>query len=566
MITQTLDGLDGSQCDICVVGAGPVGISLALELSRLGRSVLLLESGGSRVSPKAQSLADADIANPAHHVAMDIAVQRRLGGASNLWGGRCVAMEALDFQPRSAIPESGWPIGPSDVEPYLRAACDYVGSGEPVFRDPIPGLTVANTDFEFDRLERWSDRPRLGAAHLRRLREDRAIDLRLNATVVGLRFAGDGRVSQVLVSDPDGKRITFAPRCLVLAAGGLESTRLLLAAQREQPSRFGGEDGPLGRYYMGHLYGSVADMVIHSAPLDAGMDYYLSPDRRYIRRRFTPSAALQERKGLSNVALWPDYPPLYDPRHGNGILSLAVLALSVPPIGRMLLVESIRQHYVGPGKLKRLPHIANILRDLIPTAVFVPRFLYHHYLARPRKPGFFQLNAGRRYAVRFHAEHLPDPDSRVRLAHSVDALGVPRLAIDLRYTEADTAPLIRAHECFEEWLNSTGLGTLTWTVPPAERSDYIIKQCYDGHHQIGTTRMAATPRDGVVGPDCRVFGAANLFIAGSSVFPTSGAANPTMTAVALGVRLAALIAAEAGAMTKPPSPGVTRERGSIVAS
>jgi hypothetical protein len=115
----------------------------------------------------------------------------------------------------------------------------------------------------------------------------------------------------------------------VLAAGGLENTRLLLAMQRKRPNSFGGQDGPLGRYYMGDLYGSVAEMVIHSEALDEGMDYYLSPDGHYVRRRFTPSAELQHRMQLTNASLWPDYPPIHDPRHRNGILPLAVLALSL---------------------------------------------------------------------------------------------------------------------------------------------------------------------------------------------------------------------------------------------
>jgi hypothetical protein len=305
---------------------------------------------------------------------------------------------------------------------------------------------------------------------LRRLRDEPAVDLRLRATVVGWDQIEDGRVCGVLIRNPEGQEVTISPRCLVLAAGGLENTRLLLAMQRKRPNSFGGQDCPLGRYYMGHLYGSVAEMVIHSQTLDEGMDYYLSPDGHYVRRRFTPSAELQHRMQLTNASLWPDYPPIHDPRHGNGILSLAVLALSVPWIGRLIAVESIRKHYLGPGNLKRLPHIGNVLKNMLATTAFVPSFLYQHYLRKPRKPGFFQRNAGRRYSIRFHAEHLPNPESRVRLSQDVDALGLPHIAVDLRYTEADIIPLIRTHECFAQWLTNTGLGTLTWNAPPEERS------------------------------------------------------------------------------------------------
>jgi choline dehydrogenase-like flavoprotein len=256
---------------------------------------------------------------------------------------------------------------------------------------------------------------------------------------------------------------------------------------------------------------------------------------------------------LANVAFWPDYPPIHDPSHRNGILSFAHLALSVPPIGRRIVVESIRQRYLGPGRVRRLPHIMNVLRDAPKTAAFIPAFIYRRYLARPRMPGFFQRNATRHYSIRFHAEHLPNPLSRVTLGRETDALGLPKLIIDFRYTEADALPLLRAHVCFGEWLAQTRLGTMTWAAPESERVSYLLDQCYDGHHQIGTTRMASSPRNGVVSPDCRVFGAANLFVAGSSVFPTSGEANPTLLAVTLAIRLAARIAED------PPYHLVTTE-------
>jgi choline dehydrogenase-like flavoprotein len=544
MIATRLDDLAGEERDVCVIGAGTIGIPLALELERLGRSVLLLESGGTRVSANAQRLADADIANPDHHVAMDIAVQRRLGGASNLWGGRCVVMEEIDFTSRPFIPHSGWPITLADVMPYYRAACDYLGCGEPVFDEPIADLAISDRDFLFSRLERWSARPRVAANYVSHLRHSEAIDLRLSATVVGLEHAEDGRISRLRVRDLSGTEIAVTPRCVVLAAGGLENTRLLLSMQRSSPNSFGGPTGPLGRYYMGHLYGLAAEMVIHSPTLDDSIELYLSRDNHYVRRRFTPSAALQQREGLTNVSLWPDYPAIRNPEHRNGVMSFAYLALANPWIGRMIVTESIRGHYVGPDETAWLPHLVNILRDAPRTAAFIPAFIYRHYLARPRMPGFFQRNAARRYSVRFHAEHLPNPNSRVTLTRETDALGLPRLAIDLKFTDADTVPLIRTHECFGDWLESTGLGTLIWSVPQEQRSAQIIGQCYDGHHQIGTTRMSTSPTTGVVDRDCRVHGSANLFVASSSVFPTSGEANPTLTALALALRSAALIARE----------------------
>ncbi|MBV9863508.1 MAG: GMC family oxidoreductase [Alphaproteobacteria bacterium] len=548
--------------EVCVIGAGPAGITTALELARLGCPVLLLESGGLKPSPQAQQLAEATIRSPQHHAPMAVAVQRSLGGASNLWGGRCVPLDALDFAARLAVPNSGWPIGMHDFAPFLPAACAYLNCGEPEFSDPIPALDIADRRFGVDRLERWSTRPRLKEAHGKTLRDSTRIELVLDATVVNFAFAEDGRVRHVTVKAPGSPPVAVHARAFVVAAGGLENARLLLVARRNAPQRFGGSEGPLGRYYMGHLYGSVAQAVFADQRLDAGLDYFFDGRGSYVRRRFTPSAEMQQAHGLQNIALWPEFPPLYDPGHRNSVLSLGYLALSLPPVGRMLVAESIRRSHIGAyvgAELRRGPHVLNLIRGMPQAAAFFPRFMYRRHFGRPPLPGFFQRSPHRRYAIRYHAEHAPDPESRVQLSADRDALGVPRLDIDLRVAERDVDSVLRAHQCFAAWLADTGLGRMVWSYPAAERRAALLRQSYDGHHQIGTTRMAATPRHGVVDADCRVFGAANLFVAGSSVFPTSGQANPTLNAATLAVRLARRIASELS-RTERPQPELALQR------
>ena len=165
MITTGIAGLEMATPDVCVIGAGPVGISLALELSRLGRFVLLLESGGMRASEEAQRLADAQIVDPNVHVGMDIAVQRSLGGASNLWGGRCTTFDPIDFEPRPAVPHSGWPIDMNDVAPFMPLACSYAGCGAAEFESALAGFVSDESEFRFDRIERWSRKPRFSTMY-----------------------------------------------------------------------------------------------------------------------------------------------------------------------------------------------------------------------------------------------------------------------------------------------------------------------------------------------------------------------------------------------------------------
>ena len=213
----------------------------------------MLESGGSGIRKDVQSLADADIADSSPHVPMNIAVQRRLGGTSNLWGGRCVPLDALDFEPRPVLNDSTWPITGADLTPFLPAACEYLGCGPAVFEKPIPGLENVDASFRVDHLERWSWRPTLGKSYLPELGKSPRVALCLLATVVGFKFDDDSFPREIYLRGPEGAKAAIRVRDVVLAAGGLENTRLLLEIQRKAPGRFCGPDGPLGRYYMGHL-------------------------------------------------------------------------------------------------------------------------------------------------------------------------------------------------------------------------------------------------------------------------------------------------------------------------
>jgi choline dehydrogenase-like flavoprotein len=543
MIVPNLNALNNVERDVCVIGAGPIGIALALELSRLGKTVLLLESGSVGVREDMQLLSDASIADLSQHVPMDLAVRRQLGGTSNLWGGRCVTMDALDFEPRPILNQSGWPIRATDLAPFLPAACDYLGCGEAVFESPIPSLINVTANFRVDRLERWSSRAKLRNTYLKELRQSRDLTLCLLATAVGFNFDRDNLVRLVELRGPDGAKAEVRARNFVLAAGGLENTRLLLAVQREAPHRLGDPDGPLGRYYMGHLTGSVANIAIHSPLLDRGLDYYNDSRGYCVRRRFWPSPELQRRMGLTNMTLRTEFAPTHDPKHGNGVLSLAYLGLSYPRLGRLLVSEVVRRTHVGDGPVRRAPHWRNLWRDFPHVAAFFPKYLYRRFVSRSRTHSFFELCSSRRYSLIYHAEHLPNRSSRVTLSDERDAFGLPRLAIDFHYSVADAESIVRAHECFATWLSRTGFGTLYWSVPADNRVDHIMSQSRDGRHQIGTTRMGETQKTGVVDRDCRVFGVNNLFIAGTSLFCSSSQANPTLTAVALAIRLAHKLAA-----------------------
>ncbi|WP_053082468.1 GMC oxidoreductase [Methylobacterium platani] len=541
MIADHCEGLENSRHDVCIIGSGPAGLSLALELRRFGLSALVLESGGKRPEQLAQALSGADLADPARHDDMSIAVARRFGGTSNLWGGRCLPFDPVDFRPRLGMPD--WPITLSDLTPFLPTACRLASCGEPVFEAPIPGIRADDDAFTFESLERWSGRPRLQVSHADMLASDPGIDIRLHATVVDVLFTEAGAARAVVVVRPSGERMTVPVSRLVLAAGGLETTRLLLSLQRRRPALFGGPDGPLGRHYMGHVIGEIADITFASDALDAAFAFERDREGWYVRRRFVPSPALQAEHGLLNVAFWPVIPRMADAAHRDPLLSLTFLALSFDPVGRALLPEALRLRHV-PRSVARWPHLRNVCRNLPGALGAGARVAWQRYGAATRLPGLFVRNSGRRYGLSYHSEQSPWAESRVRLDDRTDAAGLPRLHIDYRVHENDARSIVRSHELLAGWLARTGFGHLEYRQPAERNVEAVMRLFGHGTHQIGTARMADRPGRGVVDRNLRAFDAPNLYVASAAVLPRSGQASPTLTVITLAVRLAHHIAAE----------------------
>ncbi len=527
-------GLDALRrpADVAIVGAGPVGLKLALDLADAGLDVVLLEAGTAGRDAGAQALSAAEIADPARHAPMDLAVQRGLGGTSALWGGRAVPFDPVDFETRAFAPGADWPIGAGDVAPWYAAATAYLDCGPATFDAPLP--SVPDMDgLRLDRLERWCARNDMGAVHGKRVADHPRIRLGLGMTVLRV-AAADGAVSGLEITDGT-TRATVTARAYAIAAGGVETARLLLASRGEAAPDLGGP--ALGCGYMGHAFGSIAEIQFLRPGDDAAFTFFKDESGRYARRRFTLDGATQTELGLLNMAAWPDLPELYDPAHRSAILSLAYLALATPVIGPRLMSEAIRLRKIGPGG-RIGAHLWNVIKGAPGAAVFAAKFLSARY-SKVRLPGFFVLNGARRYAFHYHAEHLPRAESRVTLTAARDALGLPRAAIDLKFGAADAESIVRTHEAMGARMEAAGYARLIHTHAPENRAAAVLAQASDGFHQVGTARMGCDPATSVVDTDARVHGTDNLFIAGSAVLPSSGQANPTLLAVALAARLAA---------------------------
>src|SRR5579862_6544114 len=274
MICQEIPSDLSNGSPVLIVGAGPAGIVLALELRRRGVPVTMLAGGMDGFRADFQALADAEIADLARHAPMQIAVRRALGGTSLLWGGRCVPFDDIDFADRPHVPLGGWSVSHDELKPWYAVGMRYLNAGEANFSAPMPSADGL-ADCQVDRLERWSERRNLRELHDDALTRDPDLKVVLGVVAVDIDIDPlSGRATGVVVALPSGKRTTLRARTIVLACGGLETARLMLAARMDRPRVFGGPESMLGRAYMGHFEGRIADVVLSPALPDNAFDFF----------------------------------------------------------------------------------------------------------------------------------------------------------------------------------------------------------------------------------------------------------------------------------------------------
>jgi choline dehydrogenase-like flavoprotein len=533
------------EAEVVVVGAGPAGITLALELADAGHRVLLVESGGDSYSADTQRLGDTT-GHDGAHAPMSLATRRQLGGASNLWAGRCVPFDPIDLQPRDIVGDARWPIAYDELEGYFAKACEWCRCGAPSFdarqvptlarHELIPGWP--QREIRSTALERWSLPTNFGRLYRARLKASPRVTLLSNLTCTEIVCRPDGRgVDHLRGQTLTGSEVQLRARRYVLACGGVETTRLLLASNRHHPTGIGNHAGHLGRWYMSHVGASIAQAHFNAPPAATIYGFERDGDGVYVRRRFTFSADYTLANGLPNVAMWLENPEISDPSHGNAVLSSIYLILT-SPLGRHVLAEGTRRRKIDTGSpVSSWRHVRNVLRQLPQALWFTLTFGYQRFLQPGHKaPGVFVPSASNAYRLYYHAEHLPHQDSRIALSDERDALGTPRVRTSLRFADEDIEHAIRVHGHFDRYMRRHGLGHLEYISKDPRGS--FREQLFDGYHQAGTTRMSTRRQDGVLDPQLGVHGFEDLFVASSSAFVTSGQANSTFMVIVLSLRLA----------------------------
>jgi len=514
-----------------------------LQLLDSGLRVLLLESGGLSADTATQALNEGEVADPTLHSPPDKYRQRRFGGSTTIWGGRCVPFDPIDLETRPWIQHASWPIDHDTLleeYPAANALCEAgrfeynaslatPGGMRPIIR----GFEAA--EFDQDGIERFSCPTDFGRRYRHRLARAANLRVLMQANVTRVQMAPDGsRVADLLVQTSCGNRFRVQADQYVLALGGIEVPRLLLASSDVHAAGIGNAEDLVGRHYMCHIAGTIGALRLDLPRQDVWHGYDLAEDGTYCRRRIALRPEYQRQHAIGNVVFRLHHPRIPDPRHRTGALSAIYLAkhLISYEYGKRLVSEQ------PVSAADWLRHVGNLATDPFGVAGFLGHWVRRRTLAQRKFPSVIIRPRANRFSLDFHAEQVPNPASRVRLSEERDLFGLPKVHVDWRYTGTDIRTVAVAVDRLQAAIARAGIGELSLEAGETDIEAVVRRDgAYGGHH-IGTARMGISPASGVVDANCRVFGVNNLFVAGSAVFATSSQATPTLTIVALAIRLA----------------------------
>ena len=482
--------------DVCVIGAGPAGITVSRVLARRGAKVALMEAGGLEIEVDSQDPYVGENVG-LDYFPLDTARLRFFGGTSNHWAGWCRALEPIDFVPKSYNPLSGWPITKLDLDSYREEADQILDVPN---ESEAPNLPFAQKAYRFERFQfRWSPPTRFGPKYLDELTASDRIDLWLNANLVAMPMTAEG--SEVLGATfrsykPDDPGFTVKARFYVLATGGVENARLMLALDQQFPEGIGNKNDMVGRFFCDHPHFVISDVVLRSP----------SQEREY----FMPTEEFLYENEILNfgLRLEPEYHP-----PATGIADSLLRGAACGREFSERLAEKVLGRELSNCDLGGIAAWWERRGEPAPEPLAITRIAFEQAL---------------------------NPESRVRLGTERDAFGLRRPLLDWHLSERDIHTMRTAATAYGAHIAERDIGRLKlrdWLVAEPAEIPGTDKDEVGGKHHMGTTRMSESPRDGVVDADCRVHGVANLYVGGSSVFSTPGHSNPTYTLTQLALRL-----------------------------
>jgi choline dehydrogenase-like flavoprotein len=535
------------ETEVCIVGAGPAGITLAREFIGQKFRVCLLESGELNFNRKTRSLSECENIGYPPFLGLKDMRHRQYGGQANLWniqindqqiGLRHVPLDEIDFEKRDWVPYSGWPFSKSHLNPFYERAQSICKLGIFAYeaeawedlespRVCFRGDKLTTTMFQFGPSDIFTKEYRY------EINQSPNITTYINANVVELETDETAKtVTRVRVACLSGNKFWVAAKIFILAAGAIENARLLLMSNQNQKAGLGNHNDVVGRFFMDHPLIRCGMLFPKSRKIFNSMALY---DLRQVNNcsvmgKFSLTQQVMRQEKLLNMSA------LLFPRDENFQFSGNEKAKSETIASVKILVSVLKYKKI---QKKVLWHLGNAIANIN----HLLSFGYENYFNRKQQYLFPNLSQGGwsynkdneqkyvKFEVLSQTEQVPNPNNRVTLSDIKDRLGYPQPRLTFYWNDINTDSIKRTQKIFAEEFANAGLGKLQ--IEPLEGNVKIST-----HHNMGTTRMHLDPKQGVVDENCQVHNVSNLFIAGSSVFPTGGYANPTLTIIALAVRLA----------------------------
>jgi choline dehydrogenase-like flavoprotein len=510
---KTLNAPMELSCDLCVVGSGAAGLTIASEMMSTRLRTVIVESGSLVHEPPTQALYNVDISGLPYPGATEGRF-RICGGSTTQWGGQALPLMRLDFERREWVPHSGWPISFDELIPYYARACRFLLVDNLNFdSDLFAHLRIRPPVFDTHRVwyhfSKWSPKPSLREHYLPNLGSSDRCTLLLHANVTGLVLDKSlNRVETIEVRSLAEQKATVRARTFVLGVGGIETARLLLANNKQQSNGIGNEHDLVGRFFQDHPSAMIGWLkTSNPARAQRFLNVFHKKGLKYSVRCTATPRWQQEHRTL-NVSMGTTFV------EGGSALKDAkdiYAAVHGEPISGS----------VAHKLLRTARH---------PSDVVLPAW---HFLVLGRS---FSPNA--RMRIGLTTEQEPNPESRILLSERTDALGVRLSKVHWKLTELTRHTIWEFTRTLSEEFLRAGMGDIEldeWVHDGAQPwTNYITDQ----FHHIGTARMNDSPRLGVVDSNCQIHGVTNLYVGSSAVFPTSGHSNPTLTIIALCMRLA----------------------------
>ena len=533
---RSISESDVITADVCIVGAGVAGLTLAREFKQANFRTCIIESGGEKPDKPTQALYWGENVGLPYYP-LDTARARFLGGSSHYWGVklpekgmgvRLRPMDPIDFEEREWVPYSGWPFQKKHLDPFYERSQKVCQIGsynydpkdwtQPGLRDELPfiGDRVHTTMFQFGLRDVFFK------DYAKEVKQANNINTLLHGNVIEIETNENAtEVTRMKVACLEGNRFWVTAKIYILAMGGLEVPRLMLLSNKTQKTGLGNEHDLVGRFFMEHPHLWIggffpANIMISNS---TGLYEVFRKNETHVMGKITLSESTLKKEKMLNwvTSIHPSYRLSYENYMGH----------HKPGVSSCIAIKNAFKKGQFPEKI--MNHIYNALSDTSSIFRFIYLKLRHNFkrdFSRNKHLTVYRLNP--------MVEQAPNPESRVFLGTEKDALGQRRIKLNWQLTALDTYTITRAQEILDEELRRAGLGHLLIETT----RDSVPKGIHGGWHHMGTTRMHADPKQGVVDPNCRVHGFSNLFVGGASVFPTSGYANPVLTTVALVLRLA----------------------------